>query len=131
MKKNLLLLSILTLLFVGACPAPTRLVRLTIISKSDVKVAVQLTGVDDTTKFYYFLLPKASRELPVELTFTIIPQRYDAKVWYLYIYDPVYGLKCNDNPGSKADLTRNIRLTILQCGSSVRHNNPEPGFYIY
>ena len=119
MKKILMLVSIVALLLVGACPIPTRLVRLTLVNRSPDRVAVQLTGLDVTTSFYYLTLPKSVAGQPVEKTFTIMSQRYSAEIFYLEIYDPVYGFKCSQNPSSNVTASHNLRFIILKCGSTV------------
>ncbi len=119
MKKTLCLISILAIWLVGACPVPTRLVRLTIINRSPDRVAVQLTGLDDTTKFYYVILPKAPAGATTEKSITVQSQRYSTQIFYLEIYDPVYGYKCSQRPSSTVSFNHNLQFLIKKCGSSV------------
>jgi hypothetical protein len=127
MKKALLVISLISILLMGAKHNPVDLVRLTVVNKSGYRIAVQLSGVDNTNLFYYLTLPKGEKDHPVSQTFTIAASRYTAKVFYIEIYDPVYGYDCGGGASAKIEADRNLRFTILTCGTRIpRRNRGEP-----
>jgi hypothetical protein len=123
MKKILTLISLLTLMLVGA-KQPIALVELTIINKSEMDIAIQLKGQDkvcankcDTIKgeFYYLSVPEGSREIPYRKTFEIEKDTYGMQLFFIQTYDPVYGFKCPTPAPNLLVARRNIRLVVLPC----------------
>jgi len=129
--------SILALLLVGAEPAD--LIRLTIINKSEMEIAVQLNSLPRTcinqadtieTRFYYLPVPEGSKELPYAKVFTIESDTYTMQVFYIETYDSVYGFKCTQPPMNMIKATRNIRVVIGDC-KSLPINAGEPSMRKY
>ncbi|PWH16787.1 MAG: hypothetical protein DDG59_08855 [Anaerolineae bacterium] len=97
------------------------LVRLTVINKADIEVALSLTATKNGEDiFYYFFIPKGDEEAPTEKTFTIEPAVYSVTATYLEAYDPVYGYpRCGGNsPSGRYGLVVHGRLIIPPCRKS-------------
>lgn len=124
MKKILWLLPLLTLLLVAA-EDPVDPIRLTIINKSEMDIAIQLQGLpkvccneSDTKQgeFYYLPVAEGSRDKPSEKTFIIERDSYNMQMFYIQTWDPVYGFKCDGAAPNVLLAKRNIRLVVLPCG---------------
>ena len=123
MKKALILISLITLLLIGA-DRPVETIRLTVINKSGMEIAIQLKSKDvecvnskDIVRgeFYYLTVLEGDRGLPATKAFDIQKDTYGMQLFYLETYDPVYGFKCV-TPQSNALIARhNIRLVVLPC----------------
>ena len=114
-KKSVLIISILAVLMLAASPAYTKLYRLTIINKSGMELAISLIS-EDGEDIYFLRVPEGDRVSPTETIFTIAPNTYSIKPYYVEPWDPVYGYSCED-PGAKTLVAeRNIRLTFTECG---------------
>jgi len=111
MKKALLLVTLLSLLLIGA--DQVRLVRLTIVNKSGEKIDIQLTG-QEPENFYYLRIPAGDRQFPTTKVFTIVPHTYSMQPIYHQFWDPVYGYRLGNIPPSTLCATRNIRITFLE-----------------
>lgn len=114
MKKGLLIISLLTLFFIGGYPYPHQLIQLTIVNKSGLPLEIGLTGTFEE-KFYYLRIPKGDRLFPMEKTFTIVPDEYAIQPYYTELWDPVYGYKCSNQSSQTMELIRNIRMVFLGC----------------
>jgi len=121
-KKILLILPLLLVLFSGASYAD--LYRLTVINKSKMPVELTMTGQDEDG-FYVLRVPGASRGIPTEQIFTIAPDTYTTSLFYVEIYDPVYGYTC-DSKSQELQIYRNVRLVIYDCNHSVRRGSEPP-----
>ena len=120
MRKILLIISLLAVLAIAASSSYTKLYRLTIINKSGMDLAISLLGEDDNNQ-YYLRVPSGDRRSPTETTFTIVPDTYSIKPYYLEPWDPVYGYTCSD-PGAKTLVAeRNMRLTFTECDYTPRN----------
>jgi hypothetical protein len=110
MKKTsiILLLTILaSSLLISA--APTKLMRLTLVNKSDFAVYIRLRGSPVTNAFYYLTVPAGSRDQPFTKVFTILNDRYRRTTW-----------QCNGLRNSGLLLIDgNTLLTFLPCGEFV------------
>ena len=127
MKKTLLIIALLALLLIAARASYTKLYRLTIINKSGMELAISLLGEDDNNQ-YYLRVPAGDRRSPTETTFTLVPDTYSIKPYYIESWDPVYGYSCDD-PGAKTLVAeRNIRLTFTECNYTPR-NGGEPSMW--
>lgn len=124
MKKIFSLISILTLLLVGAKKKPIDLVELTIINRSGLEIAIQLRGRDrEYTNFadklkgeiYYLKVPKGDRTTPTIKRFEIENNTYVMQLYFLSTYDPVYGFKCPVPAPNILRAERNIRVMVLPC----------------
>jgi hypothetical protein len=128
MKKTLLLIAVLALMLIASSePNPT--IRLTIINKSGMDIAVQLRakgrpyvnccGTTDP-KFYYLSVPSGDRETPSAKWFDIEQETYSLQVFYIETWDPVYGFKCDTPIPTALIAGRDLRLTVLPCGEIPR-----------
>jgi len=124
MKKILTLLSLLSLLLIGAKKQPIELVEITIINKSGLEIAIQLKGNDrEYTNFadqlkgelYYLTVPEGDKVTPAIKTFEIENNTYGMQLYYLSTYDPVYGFKCPVPAPNVLRAERNIRIVVLPC----------------
>ncbi len=123
MKKFLTILSLLTLLLIGA-DRPVDTIRLTIINKSGMEIAIQLRSQDQecaTSKdvirgeFYYLSMLEGDQNVPAVKAFDIQKDIYGMQLFYLETYDPVYGFKCVTPTPNALIAQRNIRLVVLPC----------------
>ncbi len=128
MKKLLALISLLCLLFIGADPA-TGTVRLTIVNKADMGIAVKLTSADHECPnskeiikgdFYYLTVLAGSRDEPTIKSYNVKENTYLMQLLYLEIYDPVYGFKCNTPAPNAMRAKRDIRLIVLPCDFPIK-----------
>jgi hypothetical protein len=117
-----LIASILALMLVSA--EPIELIRLTIINKSEMDIAIQLTSLTgpcinkndvSQSRFYYLPVPEGSKDLPNAKVYTIERNTYAMRVFYLETYDPVYGFKCINPSANMMKATRNMRVVIGEC----------------
>ncbi len=99
--------------------SPTPLVRLTVINKASIEVALSLENQRYDLS-YYLSIPKGDPDDPVEKTFTIVPAVYSVSATYLEAYDPVYGYPyCGGKtPGGTYNLTVHSRMIIPACKTS-------------
>lgn len=128
MRKSLIYLVIVVCLLGGPLAAvkqPFKLIRLTIINKSNMAVGVKLTG-KTLEQFYYLKVEKGSRISPTIGQFTVVQDTYVAQVYYIEYWDPVYGYRCGSTPTSQLDVMHPSRLTLLPCGEQGRYSG-EPG----
>lgn len=121
-KKILLILPLLVVLFTGASYGD--LFRLKIINKSSLPIELTLTG-QDNNGFYVLRVLGASRGVPTEQIFTVSPDTYATSLFYVEIYDPVYGYTC-DSKSQELEIYRNVRLVINDCNHSVRRGSEPP-----
>lgn len=112
-KVSLLILVVLVLSTVMMAAIPTKMVRLTIINKSDpltgagdFAVYMKLTGSAVTNAFYYLTVPTGSRDNPTVKVFTIMQDVYSRETW-----------QCNGVKSSGTLVVDgNLRLTFVPCG---------------
>ncbi len=132
-----LIASILALMLVSA--EPIELIRLTIINKSKMEIAIQLTGLTtpcvtkndrSQPRFYYLPVPEGSKDLPNAKVYTIERNTYAMRVFYLETYDPVYGFKCFQPAVNMIKATRNMRVVIGEC-KALPINGGEPSMRKY
>jgi len=111
-RKLLLLICILSLGLVAAkCPKPLK--RLTVINKSDMAIEISMTGKELEEK-YYLRIPEGSQQFPTEKEFTVLSDTYTSSIYYVELWDPVYGATCS-NKSQTLELTHNVRVTVLPC----------------
>jgi len=120
MKKVLLFISLLTLMFISADDGPYKLVRLIIVNKSGLPIEVQLTGQDEEYS-YYLHIPKGNKIAPTEKAFTVVPDYYTVQPYYIELWDPVYGSSCSAMRARTLDLTHSkpVTIYILPCNRRV------------
>jgi hypothetical protein len=124
MKRILIFISLLSILLIGA-DRPIDTIRLTIVNKSGMDIAIRLRSQDteainskDVLKgeFYYLPVSEGGREEPTIKVFDIQKDTYVMQLLYVETYDPVYGYECT-TPAPNALIARNnIRLVVLPCG---------------
>ena len=112
-KVSLLILLVLVLSTVFMAAIPTKMVRLTIINKSDpgtgagdFAVYMKLTGSGVTNAFYYLTVPSGSKDSPTVKVFTVMQDVYSRETW-----------QCNGvRSTGNLVVDGNIRLTFTPCG---------------
>ena len=122
-KKALLALALLSLLLVGTCPKPAKLIRLTVVNKSGLPVEIGLTGKIKINAYqyntYYLRIPKNSTPVKAIKEFTIIPDKYSMHIYYLELWDPVYGTHCPARTLS-VEAYHNTQVVVPVCTRSPR-----------
>ena len=120
MRQKFPLIFIL-LISVGITSAfsPMRLIRLTVINKANIAVALRLDNQQQDIH-YYLTIPEGDPDEPIEKVFTIIPATYSVSAIYLEAYDPVYGYPfCGGkSPGGSYNLTMQSKMIIPACKTS-------------
>jgi hypothetical protein len=123
MKRTLLVIALVSLLLSGA--KRLKLYRFTIINKAGMEIAVQLDG-DELGQFYYLTIPTGDAASPAKRTFTLVPDTYAMQVYYLELWDPVYGASCNDAAAPALEVDRNLQMVFLECGVTPRRPGDNP-----
>ena len=108
----------LTFLLTAAKENPADLVRFTVINESPFPLGISLTGTFTETT-YYLNVPEGDSEFPVEKTFTITRDEYQMVVYYIDLWDPVYGYTCTTGPGGLLNARRNNTLTVKHCNAAA------------
>lgn len=114
MKKALLIISIFSLLLIGA-KDPLGLIRFTVINKSEHEVAIRLEGIEDDELFYYLTIPEGDKDNPTIKIFTIQRDVYKMQVYYVATYDPVYGWPCPQPKSNNLIALKNLRINFGPC----------------
>jgi len=112
-KVSMLILLAIVLSTVLMAAVPTKMVRLTIINKSDplidtgdYAVYMKLPGASGPDAFYYLTVPAGSRDEPTFKIFTVMSDVYDRETW-----------QCNGvRSAGSLIVAGNLRLTFTQCG---------------
>lgn len=107
MSLFILLVILASLLLTSA--TPTKMVRLTLINKSDYDVFLKLRGSPVTKAYYYLTVPKGSRDTPTVKVFTVMTDMYKRLTWQCG------GLRVS----GELFIDANIRLTFPPCGEFV------------
>ena len=125
MKRILLLTIIFTaLLLTGAKNKPIDTIRLTIINKSEMDIAVQLRAKQveyaaskekTDLKFYYLPVAEGDRTAPTVKSFDIEKDTYGMQLYYIETWDPVYGFKCEQPVPNAMMANRDLRIIVLPC----------------
>jgi hypothetical protein len=119
MKSKVWIVLFLALVLIAA--EPVKLYQLTIINKSGMDLGIQLLGTEDDEHYYYLIVPEGDKDFPTEKTYTIVPDLYNMRVFYIETYDPVYGFKCRQPQPNQLLLTRNIKVVFLPCNEFPRN----------
>ncbi len=118
MKRKMFLISLLTVIFgISAC-LPPKLIRLTIVNKSDFDLEIQMVGTQ-SEEIYYLKVAEGSVETPTEKVFTIVPDIYAFTPYYVEYWDPVYGRECSPT-STVLDATHNSRVSFFHCNAKIR-----------
>jgi hypothetical protein len=128
-KKILLILLALALVFTSLGAAPMRLVRLKVINKSAMKIEISLTG-KNLEYFYYLHVPEGTRLSPAEQDYTIVPDTYSSSVYFVELWDPVYGHKCTDK-AQTLDVRRNVVMIVFACAFTPPNAGEPPWLVKY
>lgn len=112
-KVTLFIVLVLILSTVLTAMIPTKMVRLTMINKSDpgtgpgdFAVYMKLQGSDVTNAFYYLTVPAGGRDTPTIKLFTVMSDVYTRDTW-----------QCNNlHSSGTLVVASNLRLTFTQCG---------------
>jgi hypothetical protein len=127
-RKILLVLALLSLLSVGSYQKPTKLIRLTVVNKSGLPIEIGLTGtlVDKYNQHitYYLRLQKNDPRGDMVREFTIFPDKYTMKFYYVELWDPVYGPRCK-SATLTVEAYHNVRVLVPDCKYSPP-NRGEP-----
>lgn len=124
MKRKTLLFLILALSSLTLVSAATvKTVRLTVINKSGLPVEISLKG-RNLENSYYVRVPEGDRSSPYEKNVDLVPDLYSMSIYYIELWDPVYGYDCTQG-GKSVEILHNTRLTFLGC-TEVAPNNGEP-----
>ena len=129
MKKTLLLLSLLVIFTMSASAEGIRLVRLTVINKSGMDIELSLTGKNQE-EFYYLRVPEGDRSSPTEVVFTVVPDEYSSQIYYVELWDPVYGATCGLE-SQTLDVSGNVRLVVTECTMTPPNNGEPPAIIKY
>jgi len=105
-KKSMFILLFILAPLLLTSAVPTKMVRLTLINKSDYDVFMRLKGSPVTSAFYYLTIPKGSRDTPTVKVFTVMTDMYKRLTWQCN------GLRSN----GELFIDGNIRLTFQPCG---------------
>ena len=104
--------------------APLRLAKLKLINKSDMPIEISLTGKEEE-KFYYLHLAEGSRLAPTEQVYTVVRDQYTSSIYYVELWDPVYGHQCSTK-GQTLDITRDVQIVILACDRTPPNGGEKP-----
>ena len=122
-KTVLLVVALLCLSITGA--SPLRTVELTIINKSGKEIAIGLVEAN-SYRAYYLHVAEGTKSTPTKEVFAIERGQYTMNVYYIQIYDPVYGYEC-DQPGSSTwHAIRNMRVTVKPCDAPAANRGERP-----
>lgn len=80
-KVSLLILLVIVLSTTLMAAVPTKMVRLTIINKSEYDVYMKLEGSAVTEAFYYLTIPSGTRDEPTVKVFTVMSDLYSRTTW--------------------------------------------------
>lgn len=126
-KYPLIFILLLALSALGA--KNFRTVRVTIVNKSGMPVEVSMTGrVQEMT--YYVRLPEGDRTSPTEAVVDVVPDDYSFKIYYVELWDPVYGTECGEGSNA-ATVTHRMRLNVLECTNKTPNNGEPPTILKY
>lgn len=128
-KWILLLLALLSLFLIGAVPFRSALIRLTVVNKSGREVDISLNG-RDLEYFYYLTVAEGDGLSPTVQVFTVVPDTYTSQLYFVELWDPVYGYYCNSK-SQAIDLTHNVRLTVLPCDRTPPNGGEAPSILKY
>jgi len=103
--------------------------ELLVINKSDMPIEMTLTG-QDTDSFYVLRVPAADLNGVAQQIFEVAQDTYTSSVWYVEIYDPVYGYSCSSK-SMELPVYRNVRVTVTGCDHTVRGRSEPPSILKY
>jgi hypothetical protein len=104
-------------------------VRVTVINKSGVPIEVRMTG-KCWEKIYYARLGEGDRINPTEKYVDVIQDVYTFEIFFIELWDPVYGYECGEGTNS-AEVNHSTRLTVLECSNKTPNNGERPTILKY
>jgi len=117
-------LLVMALSLSGMSPASTRLARLTVINKSGRAIELSLTG-QESEVFYYLRLLSGTRTVPYESLFTVVRDTYSSWLYYVELWDPVYGATCSTK-AQTLDIHHNVTLIVFDCETNPPNAGDPP-----
>ena len=103
--------------------------RLTVVNKAGMPVEISMTG-KNLEQFYYLRVPEGSVDAPIVETFSIAPDLYASSIYYVELWDPVYGAQCGTK-GQSLDLNYNVRVVVLPCTWTPPNGGEAPSILKY
>ena len=67
---------------------------------------------------------------PTEGVVDVVPDDYSFKIYYVELWDPVYGAECGEG-SNYAQVTHNTRLMVLECSNKTPNNGEPPAILKY
>ncbi len=128
-KKLPLMVLALALALSSLGAAPIRLARLKVVNKSGMRLEISLTG-KYKEYFYYLRVPQGTRLLPAEQDYTLVPDIYASSIYFVELWDPVYGHECTDKAQS-LDVKRNVSIVVQACNTSPANGGEPPALIKY
>ena len=104
-------------------------VRVNVINKSGVPIEVRMTG-KCWEKIYYARLEEGDRIFPTEKYVDVIQDDYSFEIFFIELWDPVYGYECGEGTNS-AVINHSTRLTVLECSNNTPNNGERPTILKY
>ena len=129
MKKYHLVVLAFLLAFTSLGATPLRLARLKVVNKSGMQLEISLTG-KDFEYFYYLRVPEGTRDWPAEQNYTLVPDTYSSSVYFVELWDPVYGHECSDKAQSLS-VTRDVVMTVQACKFTPPNGGEPPAWIKY
>ncbi len=82
-----------------------------------MEIAIKLVELHEY-EAYYLPVALGTRRLPEKVYYAIDKGVYDMYTYYIEIYDPVYGTKCDQDPSSSViAFYRNKSVTVVECNT--------------
>lgn len=128
-KKLILLLGLMLVSMAVSATSKYPFKRLTVINKSDMAIEISLSGKNLEYK-YYLRIPEGSVDAPIIETFTVVQDQYSSSIYYVELWDPVYGAQCGTK-GQSMDITRNVRVVVLPCTWTPPNGGEPPSIFKY
>ena len=119
-KVSLILLLVIMASVLLMAATPLKLVRVHFINKSGHTIYLKLEG-QTQDQFYYLTVPKGTKKIPEDVTFTIMADVYERTMWY---GPGDYGCEGVKNSG-ELFLVQNSKFVFTPCGQ-VPPNNGAP-----
>jgi hypothetical protein len=120
-KVSLILLLVIFASVALMAASPLKLVRLTFINKSGHTIYVKLEGKSEGN-FYYLTIPEGTKEIPEEVTFTVVQDIYSRTMWY----GPGGDCEGGSNDGELWAI-KHSKFVFTPCGQRV-WTNGEPSW---
>jgi hypothetical protein len=117
MKKMIMVISLLAMWLVSAGPGYQWLVELTVINKSGMAIEISMQDTDQEN-IYYLRIPQGDMTNPAEKTYTVVRATYTATLYYVELWDPVYGYSCSSKSQS-IDAQHKVKVVVFPCNKTI------------